>query len=75
MSEREGGVERNVLSPLGREHPTMMSATSLPGWFDSWSPAFAQDQMSGGALFSCEIHSRGSTPCNLAVVLVVKSLL
>ena len=65
-------MERNVLSLLRREYPTMMAAASLPGWFDSWSPTFAQDQMSGEVAFSCEIHSRGSTPCNLAPV---KSLL
>ena len=36
------------------------------------SPAIPQDQMSGGAFFSCE-YAQGLRPCNLAAVSVVKS--
>lgn len=36
-------------------------------------PAFTQDQKPGGTFISSEVCTQGSTPCNLAAVLVVKS--
>ena len=39
------------------------------------SPALVQNQMSGGAFFSCEMYMQGLTPGNLAAVSVVKNSL
>lgn len=63
--EREGGMERNTLA-------SEVLAASLLSLI-SRSPTFAQDLMSGGAFFSCEICTWVSTPCNLAVASVIRS--
>ena len=66
-------MERNILDLTSWEEAVYLDVSKILVNSILTSLGFAQDQMSGGAFFSCEICTLSVTFCNLAVMSVVKS--
>lgn len=76
-SAKEGGMERNILDSLdvtSWEETVSLDVNHFPSVnLILRSPAFAQNQISSGAFFSCEIGAQVYlTPCDYTAVSVVK---